>query len=205
MEYAKKMALVDPRLLETLAPPKRPPSLPVKALSGLDEDMKRVLENPDTNEEEKVKQYHQILRRFITYNERANQPMEIRLTQPKAPDTPPTEGNQESSADRHILETVPKTMQRRAQLILDKIRQNSDMSWDSRGQLTIGEKPIENSNITDLLNDVLRQRKRPNPLGWEVFAKGLGDANVPRELVGNKERWRFIRGTVEPKSRWLTY
>ena len=193
MEYAKKMALVDPRLLETLATPKRPATLPVKAMSELDEDMKHVLERRDIGEQEKVTQYNQILRRYVTYDGKANQPVEVRITQRTAQVSNPTVAGEEPSVDRHILETVPSTMQRRAKLILDKIRQNSDMSWDSRGQLMIGEKPIKDTNITDLLNDVLRKRKRPHPTGWEAFAKGLRDANVPRELVGNKERWSYLQ------------
>ena len=195
MEYTKKMALVDPRLLETLATPKRPATLPIKAMSELDEDMKHILGRQDIDEQEKVKQYNQILRRYVTYDGKANQPVEVRITQQTAQGSNPSVAGdgKESSLDRNILETVPSTMQRRAKLILDKIRQNSDMSWDSRGQLTIGEKPVKDTNITDLLNDVLRKRKRPHPTGWEAFAKGLREANVPRELVGNKDRWNYMQ------------
>ena len=53
------------------------------------------------------------------------------------------------------------------------------------------------SSWTDLVNDVLRQRKSKfDPLGWEVFAEALQRRNVPRELIGNASRWDYIRQPV---------
>lgn len=217
------MALVDPRLLESLAAPKRPPSLPIKALSSLDAEMKEVVDRRDIDDEAKVKVYNQILRKYVVYEDKANEPMAVQITHstPTRIGPPSSHGREESnelSADQHILETVPKTMRRKAQLILEKIRKNTDMSWDDKGQLLVQGKTLEGSHITDLVNDVLRKRRRPDPIGWEDFTKGLKSANVPRELVGNKDRWAFMRGehvleTVPPKrrrkvvskSRWLSY
>ena len=215
------MALVDPKLLESLSTPKRPPSLPIRAMSGLDDDMRGVLDRQDIGEEEKVKFYNQILRRYVTYEDKLNQPMKVQITHSPAPPPIPSSGESaesETNADQHILETVPTTMRRKARLLLDKVRQNSNVTWDSSGRVSINGEPMQDANIVDLLNDVLRKRKRPNPVGWEKFAKGLKEANVPRELVGNKERWAFMRGervTATPiqkrrkkvvsKSRWTTY
>ena len=216
MEYAKKMALVDPQLLENLTLPKRPASLPVKALGGLDRDMKTVLDRMDLDEDEKVKLYNQILQRYVSYHDKINQPLRVQITQSQS--KPPVEPNPPSTKqDIDILSTVPPSMRHKAELLLEKLRQNSSVTWDDRGRVSIKGSPIESANITDLLNDVMRRRKRPLPAGWKEFAKELREANIPRELIGNKERWYSSYGVategiprnkkkrVVSRPRWTPY
>jgi len=59
------------------------------------------------------------------------------------------------------------------------------MRWDHQGVLKYQGKPVAGSNVIDLVNDVIRQRKRSKPKGWEQFAKGLRDIN--QEVVGNRQ------------------
>ena len=56
-------------------------------------------------------------------------------------------------------------------------------------------KPVAGSNIIDLVNDVLRQRKDTEPRGWEHFAEVLRDMNVPQDFVGSKKRWEWMYRT----------
>ena len=58
-------------------------------------------------------------------------------------------------------------------------------------------KPPAGSNIIDLVNDTLRQRKHPEPKGWQTFAQMLKESNVPRDYVGNKKRRDFMYGGDE--------
>ena len=38
--------------------------------------------------------------------------------------------------------------------------------------------------------------------GWETFGEALREANVPQDLVGHEDRWRYIIQTKRtPKSR----
>jgi hypothetical protein len=50
-------------------------------------------------------------------------------------------------------------------------------------------------NVVDLVNDVLRKRKYFNPQGWETFGEALREANVPQDLIGHVDRWRYISQT----------
>ena len=55
--------------------------------------------------------------------------------------------------------------------------------------------------MVDLVNDFLRKRKRFKPMGWQVFATGLKETNVPEELIGNKDRWNWMHKTPKtPKT-----
>ncbi len=70
MEHAKKMALVEPRLLESLQFQHCLPVSPVvKAMTSLDQDMQEVLTRRDMHTDEKVKLYNQVLQRYGTYKD----------------------------------------------------------------------------------------------------------------------------------------
>ena len=93
-----------------------------------------------------------------------------------------------SRTDQRILDSVPQTIQRKAKLILSILRNHSNaLSWDEDGTVNVYGKPIRGSNITDLVNDVLRHRKGSEPTGWWFFAEALREINVPKYVVGNRE------------------
>ena len=65
---------------------------------------------------------------------------------------------------------------------------------------------IPGSNAVNLVHDLLRKRKTPDPVGWQQFANQLRAANIPMELVGNVTRRRYIqqkRGKRTPQKRKL--
>ena len=63
--------------------------------------------------------------------------------------------------------------------------------------------PVERSNLVDLVNDVLRRRRKHSgdkPKGWNVFAATLRRMNVPRELIGHPDRWNAISAEIPSSS-----
>ena len=61
-----------------------------------------------------------------------------------------------SATDKQIIESVPKTMQNRAKLLIQKLKGHSDViSWNDNGQLILDGSTIPNSNIVDLVNDLM--------------------------------------------------
>jgi hypothetical protein len=65
--------------------------------------------------------------------------------------------------DDEILESVPKTMKAKAQLLLKKIKSSPDISWNEKGELKYKGETVRGSNVVDLVNDVLRKRKYFRP------------------------------------------
>ena len=66
-----------------------------------------------------------------------------------------------SATDKQIIHSVPKMMQNRAKLLIQKLKDHSDViSWKDNGQLVLDGSTIPNSNIVDLVNDVMQKRKR---------------------------------------------
>ena len=99
-----------------------------------------------------------------------------------------------SATDKQIIDSVPKTMQNRAKLLIQKLKDHSDViSWNDNRQLVLDGSAIPNSNIVDLINDVMRKRKGFNPEHSNTFAKALAKINVPEDYVRNPDRIDSIR------------
>ena len=96
---------------------------------------------------------------------------------------------QQSATDKQIIYSLPKTMQNCAKLLIQKLKDHSDViSWNDNGQLVLDGSTIPNSNIVDLANDVMRKRKGFNPEHSNTSAKALTKINVPEDYVRNPDR-----------------
>ena len=92
-----------------------------------------------------------------------------------------------SKINQRIMDSVPTTMKKKARLLMSMLQDHTNLSWDEDGTVKMYGQPIPGSNIIDLVNDVLRQRKGIEPTGWQPFAEGLKAMNVPQDFVGNKK------------------
>lgn len=204
----KKMAIVPFKMLEEMnrwkseQRPRLPPPPQVSQTSDLQKQMGEVLQNESLSESEKAQHYGQVLQKFQLSHQKAREPATLAVPAPAAqaqvPAVPAAQGAQGAQAapatltDR-ILESVPNTMRRKTQLLLHFLQNHPHMSWNEQGMLEYHGKPIQGSNIIDLVNDVIRHRKGSDPRGWEQFSSGLRDVNVPQEVVGNKRRWSWMQ------------
>ena len=72
-----------------------------------------------------------------------------------------------------VIDSVPSTMKRKAQLLVSLLKTNPNVSWEDDGTVKLYGKSIQGSNIIDLVNDVIRHLKGSEPTGWQAFAEGL--------------------------------
>ena len=94
-----------------------------------------------------------------------------------------------NATDKQIIDSVPKAMQNREQLLIKKLKDHSDViSWNDNGQLVLEGSIVPNSNIVDLVKDVMQKRKGFNPEHLSTFAKALTKINVPEDYVRNPDR-----------------
>lgn len=208
MEFTKKMILVDPRTLDALGAPAVPDVLG-QSLKQLDEEMRNVLERRELDFEDKTNMYYQTLWRYLrrldqyrdkpigTVNIKSPEPVGVEIKRDEAEETEP--GTLPSSVEKQVMESVPRTMRKKAERLLNTMKRNPDLlRWNERGEIVHQGQVVKNSNLVDLVNDVLRKRKRAGtPPGWKPFASALGHANVPRDLIGHPDRWNYIRSQNE--------
>ena len=109
-------------------------------------------------------------------------------------DSSETPSQQLSATDNQISDSVPKTLRNRSKLLIQKLKDHSDVtSWKDNGQLVLEGSIVPNSNIVDLVNDVMRKRKGFNLEHSSTFAKALTKINVPEDYVRNPDRIDSIR------------
>ena len=188
---AKIMQLVDPKMLQQQVPA---PVNPLhRSIATLDQDMQAILQRTNLSDEEKVRQYNQVLQRSLEYHDHL-----------RAPSPAPPATTTLKDIEEEVLAVVPKQsmMKRKAQALLERIKRQPDMGWTERGELVFEGEVIKGSNIVDLVNDVLRNRKSfDHPHGWRQFARALRQSNVPRDLVGNRRLWDWMHHEATTSDR----
>ena len=212
MLHVKKMALVDPRLLKSLrenptplSPLPDPTSNAIDTtLRDLDAEMTSILDRSDADENEKVRLYNQALLRYNDMTKaRAAKPIPVVVAVKKEAaatiTTMPTTALVVEPTD--IVGTLPKTLQMKGRQLLSRL---SAVTWNERGELIHKGVAIRGSIAVDLIHDLLRNRKTPDPVGWQQFANQMRAANIPMELVGNVTRRLYLqkkRGKRTPQKR----
>ena len=203
----KKMVIVPFRMLEDMERiksehrPRLPPNPQVVHTADLRQDMDSVLQQDHLSESEKAQQYGETLQKLQHAHKKALSYNSTPTSSESQPPPPTTDPVDISIRDR-VVDSVPQTLQRKAKLLLNLIEKHPHMRWDHQGVLEYQGKPVAGSNVIDLVNDVIRQRKGSKPKGWEQFAKGLRDINAPQEVVGNRQRWTYMQKADEDGDVW---
>ena len=201
MEHAKKMILVEPRVLEGLS--RNPPveDATNRDLQETSQSMKDILDS-DGSAYDKANAYQQalwgFLKRFEQYKDR---PLgKVQLTSDSKPSSSTSKSGDEantledeSGVVRDVIASVGKVYRNKAERLIQRLKLNPRVKWNELGELEYDGRVINQSNLTDLVKDVLRKSKAPAPTGWDVFADALRQVNVAQDLVGNPKRWDYIR------------
>ena len=196
MEFARKMALVDPRVLETVATP--PKDSVGKVLQRLNDEMQAIISRRDLQEREKVTLYNQILERYNDIDEEhVQEPTRVILVNDKKDkacvDKEPESTASSGSVEIEIVDSAPKTLKRKAQRLVGKLKADSTVDWNDRGEFIYNGEVVTGSSMVDLVNGVLRKRKSVVPVGWKRFANYMKRLNVSNDLIGNPELWQYMQ------------
>jgi hypothetical protein len=148
---------------DQLPRPKPPVEQRVKFMDTLDKKMQTILDREDLSADERFKLYDQSFTLYLNvYDD----------YRPRIVAVGPDPVKQDP-IDDEILESVPKTMTTKAQLLLKKKKSSPDISWNEKGELKYKGETVQGSNVVDLVNVVLRKRKYFNPQGWETVGEAL--------------------------------
>ena len=182
MSHVRKMALVDPRLLETLRTPTQTPV--DTTLRDLDAEMTSILDKSDVGVREKVRLYNQALLRYNNMaKDRAAKPTPVVVVKENEPIVA-------TDVMADVVTTLPKTLQEKGSQLVSRLKTTK---WNDRGELLHEGVAIPGSNVVDLVHDLLRKRKTSDPIGWQLFASQMHADNIPMELVGNVARRQHIQ------------
>ena len=198
-----KMAIVPFKLWEDMKrwkeeqiqKPRLPPDPNVSATASLQRDLSSVMANENLSEAEKSQLYGQTLHKFKTAHQKALKETSL------FPQSDPSS----SKMNQLVIDSVPSTMKRKAQLLVSLLKTNPNVSWEDDGTVKLYGKSIQGSNIIDLVNDVIRHLKGSEPTGWQAFVQGLRDMNIPQDVIGNRERLDWMHRAPEtPETDYIT-
>ena len=176
-------------------------------LRSLEEGLRKLLNTPHMSEEEKARLHMHYLQQYIAMKAKQTDTYRDAYLAPPPPPPPPTpaeaapeDGTPAAPAAPikdpkiavEIMATVPKSLKKQAGVLLARLKEDPNVGWNSKGELTIEGETVPKSNMVDLVNDLLRKRKDFNPRGWQALAAQLYKTNVPQDLIRNPERWEFI-------------
>ena len=206
MKFTRRMVLIPEGLLDTLERKENIQTTPItKSIIRIDQKMDDILEDKTAQPDAKVAEYNQNLQRYLDVQEknRAFVPT-VKIQQDPAPlptdgtsETPQQNNPEETTAERlsegEILDSVPKTSKTLAKSMINRLKANREhITWNDRGEITVNGHKIPGSNIIDLINDQLRDRKNFDPTGWETFTESLSKINMPKYLMRNERRKSHI-------------
>src|SRR6218665_3524486 len=132
----------------------------------------------DIADDENAKLYSNSLNRYLNIDKHSV------TTKFESADTETSE-----DVETMVLETIPKRWRTQATRLLKHIKRNPNVSWNDKGELVLKKTILPKTHVVDLVNDLSRKRTMtPAPAGWKQLANALKKYNIPRELVGNKDR-----------------
>ena len=228
MNSIKKMVLVDPDQWQApqlnnvvTSPPQRPilPDPIGSSISSLDQTMQNLLTN-NTHDDDytKAQLYSQAFQRYLTMADKyRNKPLgKIEVVDPKqtnemtadpsTTDSVNLDKNNTIVAKRILQSTLPPTLRSKGLNLLEHLSDLPGVSWDSKQQLVVDDKTITQSNIVDLVNDLVRDRKTKPPKGWDELSNVLTKSNVPKALITNSIRRQSLNqnrlSRIDQPSRW---
>lgn len=233
----KKMMLVPPEALWGRADPI------AHQVSKLDVEMQGILQRQDLDEYTKSKMYHQVLQRYLQAKDQLQVATPVMVKSEAPPSQPPPPPTTKAATtpsttptsspplqptttkvEQEVLDSVPISYRSKAKRLLNYIQQVPNISFNARSELVIDGQPVPGSHATDLVNDVLRDRKnQPLPRAANQFIQALAKVNPPQNLIGNTKHWHAMQSPwttptlplplvknkkkmqKEQVQRWLTY
>ena len=208
MQHARKMVLVPEEQFvkneQTSLPAveqfplQKSVQTPGNNLARLDQEMSRILNLP-VADEEKWKNFSQVLARYL-----------FNVQKPSIVHHPSKPAESEVLPVERIIASIPPTYKNKGQQFVDFLLQDKRVTWDRKGSVSIDGKLVENSNIIDLVNDVMRSRRHFHAVGRDELAELLREAEIPREFVGNefytvKKPKRAVSTPITPKTLYKSF
>lgn len=201
MENAKKMIIISPDDLQRIQSQQnqvKPSGNRHDTVSELDREMLSLLNNKDLSDQDKWSQYQQVLQRYLHFASQKRKPVQIPVIDLE------TQKHKTLNTDE-LVETFTKTYKSDAKNLLRHIgKRHEKIDWDDNGTLFINGEIVPNTNIIDLLHDIIRVRKATQPQGWKQMIHALKDISTPIEFITNpfaRNYYERLKGYVSPSDK----
>ena len=81
---------------------------------------------------------------------------------------------------------MPRTYQARAKKLIGHLKDYTGVIWNANGEMVVDGKTLSGSNISVLINDIIRKVKHEvDPVERKSLVEQLSKTELPRGVVGN--------------------
>lgn len=185
MENTKKMIIISTEDLQRMQNSHqqiKPNTRRSDTVSELDREMLNLLNNKSLSDQDKWSQYQQVLQRYLHFTSQNRKPIHI----PVVDLVSNVKVKHDELKNEELIGTFSKAYKMEIKNILNHIGRRPDkIDWDNDGMVYIDGERVPNSNIVDLLHDVIRAKKATQPPGWEQLMHALKDISTPTEFITN--------------------
>ena len=202
MSLFKKMVLISDEEYRQLKNSKSNMNLLTQGKADTNElvnaysDMKDALENDSLPEDVKADKYTKSLNHFDTFKQKVEHRRLFPENQFQTKsdvvnkDALDDYGDMNGRIHQQIMDTVPKTYQKQASLLLNHINKHSNIiRWNDKGEVVHNGNVLPQSNIVDLVTDLVRNRVKSQALPYkDHFIQILHEINTPSEWMKNRKR-----------------
>ena len=139
------------------------------SLLEMDGEMRNALDRNDVDFQDKAHLYQQVLWRYLKrFDQDRNKPLGT-VTIKRSADSPPATKVAETVTtspppwgrlEEEVLDSVPRTMKKKVERLLQRLQQHPQFKWNNQGEIEFEGQLVKNSNLVDLVNNVLRKRKK---------------------------------------------
>lgn len=158
MQHTRKLVLTEPQFVK--------PTIRDSALSKLDTDIRDILYSEE-DDYSKAKRYASVLRRYRAFDEE-----------------PVPRVSNIQTLEENVLKSTPANLQYKAKRVLTQLGKDKDVDFTEDGKLVYKQTPVGESNILDIISDIL-QKKPSFAKGGKEIAASLKSTKTPEELISN--------------------
>lgn len=87
-----------------------------------------------------------------------------------------------------ITRILPVTTRSKGRVLYNALKRIQGIKWDTKGTLSIDGVAYPNSNITDIVVDLVKKWGREPPYSWQMLKNKLQDVNFPLSTIQNPHR-----------------
>lgn len=203
--YGKKFVVISEEEYERLK--KRPKiSNPMKRdFFESEKQMKDVLNESEIPNDEKIRLFTENFNNMKKQYDELIKPKQVRIAtnQQKDPEKSIVKEEEEEeslenkpSLENSLIKSLSKSNQVTAELILNHLKNFPKIiKWNEFGELIYKDETIRESNLTDLISNVLSQKKSTAPplLHETIFLKALSETNAPETWIKNKSKKKILQ------------
>jgi hypothetical protein len=92
-----------------------------------------------------------------------------------------------------VTKLLPKNISKKGLLLAERIRNSDVITVNNKGEISVKNKIVPNSNIIDLITDFSKKSSALRvPMGAQQFARALKHINIPTSFIGNTARIKLI-------------